>query len=74
MISPSDTVTEFMEAVGPAGHLKKAKPPRAPCSTIPATSGEDKTGCKIDRNVKAKVPGVCVYMGMNSGMPGLSEY
>lgn len=42
-------MTGLVEAVGPAGHLKKVRPPRAPCGTVPATSGEDKTGCGIDR-------------------------
>lgn len=54
---PSDTVTELVAAVGPAGRLKKLSLQALPVIPFPNTLGTDKTGYKIDRQVIALITG-----------------
>lgn len=66
---PSDTVTELVAAVGPAGRLKKLSFQELSAVPFPNTLGTDKTGYKIDRQVIALIT---EWGGLNSETPGLS--
>lgn len=52
---PSDTVTEPVAAVGPAGRLKKLSLQELPVVPFPNTLGTGKTGYKIDSQVIALI-------------------